>query len=227
MKILIIEDNILLRDNLKFNLQKENYVIDCASDGEEGYKKALTGIYDLIILDLMLPKMDGATLLQYLRTNNINTPVLVLSAKNQIDDKVTLFNLGCDDYLTKPFENKELIVRVKSILRRMHNVSSSILTVADLEINTTLKTVIRAGKKIQLTSKEYFILEFLAYNKDRIVSRQEISSKLWGKESDLLTMSNSLDVHLNSLRKKIDDGFDKKLILTKRSFSFVLTDKEI
>jgi len=227
MRILIIEDNILLSDNIKFYLQKENYAIDCAADGETGYKKAIVENYDLIILDLMLPKIDGATILQYLRTNNNNVPVLVLSAKNQTEDKVTLLNLGCDDYLAKPFESKELLARIRSILRRMHNLSSSVIKIADLEINTTDKTVKRSDKEIPLTSKEYSLLEFLAFNRNRIVSRSEICNNVWGKESDLLTVSNAIDVHLNSLRKKIDAGYNRKLILTKRSFGFVLTDKDI
>ncbi|MBN2546328.1 MAG: response regulator transcription factor [Spirochaetes bacterium] len=227
MNILIIEDNMLLRDNIAFFLKKENYIVETADDGQKGYELALMNKYDLIILDLMLPKMDGMTLVKYLKVNNINTPILVLSAKSLTEDKVNLLNLGCDDYLTKPFVSSELLARVRSILRRTHNISSAVIQIADLEIDTNIKKVKRGDNEIELTSKEYMMLEFFAYNKDKIVTRTEIGEHIWGKNTDLLTMSNSIDVHIKNLRKKIDSNYKKKILHTKRGFGFILTDKEI
>ena len=227
MKILIVEDNTLLKDNIMFFLKKENYSVDTAEDGEEGYQKALSSDYDLIILDLMLPKMDGVTLVKYLRSNNNNTPVLILSAKSLTEDKVMLLNLGCDDYLTKPFVSSELLARIRSILRRTHNLPAATIKIANLEIDLMLKKVTRGNRDILLTSKEYMLLEYFAYNKDRLVSRTEIAEQIWSKDVDLLTMSNSIDVHVKNLRKKIDNGFDKKILHTRRGFGFILTDKQI
>lgn len=224
MKILVIEDNLLLRDNITFFLEQEKFTVDSAEDGETGYSLALKNQYDLIILDLMLPKLDGETVVKYLRSNDITTPILVLSAKNLTEDKVYLLNIGCDDYLTKPFVSAELLARVKAILRRRHNISTSNIEIADLFINTDKKEVKRNNELIDLTTKEYIILELLAYNKNRLVTRRELLEKIWGDDRDLLTMSNSLDVHIKNLRKKIDGKYKKKLIKTKRGFGFTLSE---
>jgi DNA-binding response OmpR family regulator len=227
MYILLIEDSILLRDNIYQILKDENYVVDTASDGEIGYKKAMINDYDLIILDLMLPKMDGFTVLEYLRTNSKEVPVLILSAKSQIDDKVKALDLGSDDYLTKPFAMAELLARIRSLLRRRSNIISNVINIGDLKIDTKFKTVYRSKKKIILTAKEYELLEFLAYNKDSVINRLSLAEHIWGETLDLLTMSNFINVHISNLRKKIDFGFDKKLLNTKRGIGFILTDKDV
>jgi two-component system, OmpR family, response regulator len=224
MKILIIEDNILLRENIIYLLTGEKFNIDSAENGEIGYQKALKNNYELIILDLMLPIMDGVTIVKYLKSNNIKTPILVLSAKGNIEDKVSLLNLGCDDYLTKPFVSTELLARINSIIRRTHDMLSPVIRVVDLEINTCSKEVMRQDKRIDLTVKEYMLLEYLAFNKNRVVDRAELAENIWGKEIGLLTLVNSIDFHIKNLRKKIDHGFNKKILKTKRGFGFVLTD---
>ena len=227
MYILLIEDNILLRDNIYQILKDENYVVDIAEDGDIGYKKAMINDYDLIILDLMLPKIDGFTVLEYLRANSNEVPILILSAKSQIEDKVKALDLGSDDYLTKPFAMAELLARIRSLFRRKSNIISNIIDIGDLEIDTKFKIVHRSEKKVNLTAKEYELLEFLAYNKDNVISRISIAEHIWGETLDLLTMSNFINVHISNLRRKIDKGFNRKLIHTKRGIGFILTDKDV
>lgn len=223
MRILVIEDNSLLRDNISFFLKEEKFIVDQAEDGEIGYKMALENKYDLIILDLMLPKLDGETLVKYLKANNITTPILVLSAKSLTENKVNLLNLGCDDYLTKPFVSSELLARVKAILRRTHNIPSPVIKIEDIEINTEKKEVKIGDEIVNLTTKEYEIFEILAYNRGKVVTRRELLEKVWGDERDLLTMSNSLDVHIKNLRKKLLKKSKKNLLKTKRGFGFIIT----
>jgi DNA-binding response OmpR family regulator len=225
MYILLIEDNNLLKDNIYQILSNENYKVDIAEDGETGYEKAMSNDYDLIILDLMLPKMDGFTVLEYLRANKKNVPILILSAKSQIEDKVKALDLGSDDYLTKPFAMAELLARIRSLLRRKSDLNSNIIEIKDLKVDIKLKEVSRAGKIISLTAKEYEILEFLAYNKNKVINKITIAEHIWGETLDLLTMSNFINVHIKNLRKKIDKGFSKKLINTKRGIGFILTNK--
>lgn len=226
MKILLIEDNILLRDNIIYILKNGGYLTDVAERGDEGYTKAASGSYDLIVLDLMLPGMDGFTLLESLRLNNIKTPVLILSAKAMLDDKIRAFDTGCDDYLTKPFASEELLARIRSLIRRSYDTASSRIVIGKLVINTRLKEVFAGNTRLELTPKEYEILEFLAYNKGRIVSRLSIGEHIWGESLDLLTMSNFIDVHITNLRKKIEDAVQQKMIVTKRGNGFLLTDEE-
>jgi len=227
MYILIIEDNRRILDNISLVLKKENYLVDTEENGDKGYEKTLAYDYDLIILDIMLPGMDGYEILEALRSNNKTTPVIVLSAKNQIDDKVKALDLGSDDYLTKPFAPAELLARVRSILRRKHDVVSNIINIGDLIIDTNLKEVKLKGNKIALTSKEYEVLEFLAYNKDKVITRITLGEHIWGESLDLFTMSNFIDVHIKNLRKKFEELTDKKYIQTKRGVGFILTEKDV
>ena len=226
MYILIIEDNIRIADNITFMLKKENYQVDCENNGEDGYRKALQNSYDLLILDLMLPGMSGFEILESLRANDIKIPVLILSAKGQVEDKVRALDLGGDDYLTKPFAPAELLARVRSILRRKFDVSSSLITIGDLVVDTNKKELIIKDEIISLTGKEYEVLEFLAYSNNRVISRIAIGEHIWGETLDLFTMSNFIDVHIKNLRKKIETATGKKYIYTKRGVGFILTEKE-
>lgn len=226
MNILVIEDNIKISDNISYILKNENYNYTIALDGNDGYQKAITNEYDLIILDLMLPGMDGFEILEAMRANNINTPVLVLSAKGLVDDKVKALDLGSDDYITKPFAASELLARIKSILRRKHNLSSNIIKTGLLIVDTNKKEALINKEKLDLTQKEYELLEFLSYNKNKVVSKISIGQYIWGESLDLFTMSNFIDVHISNLRKKIEEKCNKRYILTKRGLGFILTDEE-
>lgn len=227
MYILIIEDNIRILDNISYILKKENYQVDSEVDGDKGYLKAMQNNYDLLIIDLMLPGMSGFEIIEALRSNNNKTPVLVLSAKSQVEDKVQALDLGSDDYLTKPFAPPELLARVRSLLRRKHDLISNIIQIGQLKIDTNLKLVKIKNKSMDLTQKEYELLEFLAYNRDKVVSRIAIGEHIWGENLDLFTMSNFIDVHIKNLRKKIDSLLDKKILHTKRGIGFILTDKDL
>jgi DNA-binding response OmpR family regulator len=226
MNILVVEDNIKISDNISFILKNENYNFEVASDGKTGYEKALENIFDLIILDIMLPEMDGFEILESLRANNINTPVLVLSAKGQVEDKVRALNLGSDDYLTKPFAAPELLARIKTILRRKYDLSSNIIEIGALKIDANKKEAFVNKEKLELTQKEYDLLEFLAYNKNKAVSKVAIGQYIWGETLDFFTMSNFIDVHVSNLRKKISSKCDKKFIQTKRGLGFILTEED-
>jgi DNA-binding response OmpR family regulator len=224
MNILVIEDNIKISDNISYILKNEKYNFETASDGKYGYELASANNYDLIILDLMLPGMDGFEILEALRANSINTPIIVLSAKNQVDDKVRALNLGSDDYITKPFAASELLARIKSILRRKFDISSNIIKIDDLIIDTDKKEIKVNNEKLDLTQKEYDLLEFLAYNKNKVVSKVSIGQYIWGEELDFFTMSNFIDVHISNLRKKIESKTNKRYIVTKRGLGFIFSD---
>jgi len=226
MNILVIEDNIKISDNISCILKNENYNYEVAGQGREGYQKALSNSYDLIILDIMLPEMDGFEILEALRANNIDTPVLVLSAKGQVEDKVRALNLGSDDYITKPFAAAELLARIKSILRRKYDMSSNIIKIGALIINTNKKEAFINNEILDLTQKEYELLEFLSYNKNKVVSKIAIGQHIWGEELDLFTMSNFIDVHISNLRKKIEEKSGKKYIYTKRGLGIILTNED-
>ncbi|OHD26174.1 MAG: hypothetical protein A2086_05640 [Spirochaetes bacterium GWD1_27_9] len=225
MNFLIIEDNIRISDNLKYILTKENYNVECIDNGEDGLRLALDNNYDLIILDLMLPEMDGYEVLEALRANKKDLSILVLSAKGQVEDKVKALDLGSDDYLTKPFAPAELLARIRSLLRRKHGVSSNIIEIGELIIDISKKEIIIKDEVIDFTLKEYEIIEFLAYNKNKVVTRVSLGEHIWGESLDLFTMSNFIDVHIKNLRKKIEEKTIKKYIITKRGLGFILTDK--
>jgi DNA-binding response OmpR family regulator len=224
MRILIIEDEEELALRIQNILQDEHYTAEVEFDGEAGLEKALIEPYDLIILDVMLPGIDGFSILKTLRTEGLILPVLLLTAKTQIDDKVTGLDLGADDYLTKPFAVPELLARVRSLLRRSSEAKSTVIEIGDLILDTATHSVKKNGKEINLTAKEYSILEFLIYNKNHVVSRISIAEHVWGDNFDLFTMTNFVDVHLKNLRKKIQD--DKDLIKTVRGVGYMLKEKE-
>jgi DNA-binding response OmpR family regulator len=213
MRLLLVEDHQALVRVLKQGLEEEGFAVDTARDGEEADYKARTGTYDVIILDLMLPKEDGLSLLKRWRGNGLKTHVLVLTAKGSIEDKVLGLDTGADDYLTKPFELNELLARLRALVRRGHQVKDPLIRVHDLEINTAAHTVRRSGQEIHLTPREYALLEFLAFHRGEVVSRSMIWDHLYNEEDE--NTSNVVDVYIRYLRNKIDKGFEPPLILTK------------
>lgn len=223
MKILIVEDEPKVAAFIQLGLEENNYTTKVAADGEEGKKLALNQIFDLIILDVNLPKINGIELCKIIRENNIKTPILMLTALGSTDDKVSGFENGADDYLVKPFEFRELLVRIKALIKRSTPVNGeSILKIEDLELNTESKIVKRANKKIDLTAKEFSLLEYLLKNKDRVVSRKEIADKVWNIHFD--TGTNVIDVYVNFLRKKIDKDYDRKIIQTQVGMGYVIRE---
>ncbi|MCB0281757.1 MAG: response regulator transcription factor [Calditrichae bacterium] len=224
MRILIVEDEESLAIRIQKILQSEKYTADIALDGDEGLEQALVEPYDLVILDVMLPGVSGFDILKALRDEGITVPVLMLTAKTRVEDKVTGLDLGADDYLTKPFAVPELLARVRSLLRRMSDARSTVINVSNLQIDTATRQVKKEGKDINLTSKEFAILEFLLYNQNHVVSRMSIAEHIWGDNLDLFTMTNFVDVHIKNLRKKIGD--DRELIKTIRGVGYMLKDDQ-
>jgi len=205
---------------IKQGLEEEGFAVDVASDGEEGNYKAKTANYDIIILDLMLPKIDGLTLLRQWRHDGMNAHVLVLTAKGSIEDKVHGLDLGADDYLTKPFQWEELLARLRALIRRGHHVKDPVLRIYDLEIDTASRTVKRGGQPIHLTPREYALLQFLAYHRGKVVSRSMIWEHLYDEHDE--NTSNVVDVYIRYLRTKIDKGFEPPLILTRWGEGYML-----
>jgi DNA-binding response OmpR family regulator len=209
---------------LKKGLEEEFYCIDVSHDGEEAIYLASVNEYDLIILDIMLPSKDGYEVCKYLRANKISTPIIMLSAKSAIEDKVAFLNLGADDYLTKPFSFEELLARIKVQLRKKNQIDN-ILRIADLELNLTTKVVTRAGNKINLTAKEYGILEYLMRNQNIIVSEDTLKNSIQTLSDE--ANSNVLNVYIYRLRTKIDKNYDLKIIKTYRNMGFKVSDENI
>jgi two-component system copper resistance phosphate regulon response regulator CusR len=225
MKILLVEDDPKILSFIKIGLESYDYTVDNAYDGIIGEKLAVSRKYDVIILDVVIPGISGFDLCRKIRNCNIMTPVIILTSLDSLEDKLTGFDCGADDYLTKPFSFQELMARVKALSRRNKDAMvGPDLKIADLEIDTVACKVKRGDKEIMLTSTEYKILELLLRNKGKVFERIVISEKIWGYLFNSGT--NVIDVHINSLRKKIDKDFDKKLIHTKKGFGYVLTDQE-
>ena len=224
MRVLLIEDHAPLVRALRRGLEEEGFAVDCAADGEEGDYKARTADYDVIILDIMLPKTDGLTLLQRWRREGLKTHVLMLTARGSIEDKVRGLNLGADDYLTKPFELEELLARLRALVRRGHQVKDPVLRVLDLEIDTSARTARRGGQAIHLTPREYALLEFLAFHRGKVVTRSMIWEHLYDEHDE--NTSNVVDVYIRYLRNKIDKGFDPPLILTRWGEGYLLRGEE-
>jgi DNA-binding response OmpR family regulator len=222
MRLLIVEDDHKLAHFVARGLRSEGFVVDLAGDGREGKSYIDAYQYDLLILDLMLPKLSGSDLLQLLRRSNPSLPVLVVTARDATEDKVKHFEAGADDYLTKPFDFAELVVRVKALLRRTPVERADVILLSDLEVNRVTRQVRRAGQNIELTGKEYALLEYLLSSPSRVFSRTMILEHVWDQSFEGVT--NIVDVYVRHLRRKVDDPFAEKLIHTVRGVGYCVRE---
>ena len=220
MRVLLVEDSPPIVRAVRQGLEEEGFAVDVATDGEEGDVKCRTTAYDVVVLDIMLPKVDGLTLLKRWRAAGITPHVLMLTAKTSTQDKVAGLDIGADDYLAKPFEFAELIARIRALVRRGHQQKDPVLRCYDLEIDTAARTVRRAGQVIHLTPREYALLEFLAYHRGKVVTRSMIWEHLYDEYDE--NTSNVVDVYIRYLRNKIDKNFDPPLILTRWGEGYML-----
>ena len=220
MRILIVEDEKKVAAFIKKGLEEETYAVDIAADGEEGLYMVGQNQYDLIILDLMLPKINGLDILSNLRAKKNSIPILLLTAKDSVEDKVKGLNLGADDYLTKPFAFSELLARIRVLLRRGKVESKTTLEIADLTLNLVSHKVRRGDEEIELTGKEYSLLEYFMRNQEKVLTRTMIAEHVWDYNFD--TFTNVIDVYVNHLRKKIDKNFSTKLLHTLRGVGYVM-----
>lgn len=222
MKILVIEDEPKLVSILKEGLENDSFEVDIAFDGQIGEKLALRNSYDLIILDIIIPYKNGIELCRTIRSSNNSVPIIMLTALSSIEDKLTGFDAGADDYLAKPFELKELMARVKALVKRSSGIiqSSNSIKMGDLELDLDKKIAKRDNRIIELSSKEFHLLEYLMRNKGRVLSRTDIAEKVWDLDFD--TNTNIIEVYINILRKKIDKDFDKKLIQTRKGLGYFI-----
>ena len=224
MRILVVEDEHRIANTIKKGLEQERYTVDVVYEGIAGLDLASEGLYDLIILDLMLPQIDGLTVCRELRKKQIHTPILILTAKGQIQDKVDGLDAGADDYLIKPFSFEELLARVRALSRRPKNLLSEILVVEDLELNTKQFEVFRSKSAVRLSSKEFSLLEYLMRHAGKILTKDQIINHVWNYDADVLP--NTIEVYIRNLRKKIDHPFKnrKPLIKTVRGFGYKIGD---
>ena len=226
IRILIVEDEPKVAAFIKKGLEENNFHAEVAIDGAEAKNMALNREYELIILDINIPVFNGLQVCKIIRENNIQTPIIILTAHGSLEEKVLGFDAGADDYLLKPFEFMELLARIKALLKRMQQGTPKLtqLHIADMLIDRNAKSVVRAGKNIDLSAKEYMLLDYLALNKGRVISRAELTEQVW--DVNFETGTNVVDVYINFLRKKIDVGFDKRLIHTKTGMGYMLKEDE-
>jgi DNA-binding response OmpR family regulator len=220
MRILIVEDEKSLAQVLKKGFEEHGFTVDVSLDGEEGLFMAETYPYDALILDILLPKVDGLAILRTIRTKKIEIPVVMLTARGEVEDRIRGLNIGADDYVAKPFDFPELVARVRAVIRRSKGRASAMIQIDDLIIDTNARSVVRAGREIRLSATEYNLLEYLALNSGRVLSRTELTEHLYDTEFDL--DSNIIDVYISYLRTKIDKGSDMQLIHTVRGAGYVL-----
>ncbi len=220
MRVLVIEDYELLRDSICQGLREAGFAVDSASDGETGLWQARTGEHDVIVLDLMLPKIDGLTVLRKLRAQNVATHVLILTARDTPSDRIKGLDCGADDYLIKPFDFGELLARVRALVRREYRAKDPVRRIADLKIDTAAKTVLRAGRQLELTPREYALLEFLAMRQGEVVTRTDLWEHVYEFNSE--ASSNVVDVFIGHLRRKIDLPGLPTLIHTRRGLGYML-----
>jgi Response regulators consisting of a CheY-like receiver domain and a winged-helix DNA-binding domain len=224
MRILLVEDNMRFSASLAKSLEEEGYAVDAAFDGPSGESMGLSALYDLVILDVMLPGKDGFEVCRSLRSRKVATPVIMLTARDAVDDRVRGLDGGADDYLTKPFELAELRARIRALLRRESQDKSGELRVADLSLDPATHRVSRGGREISLTAREFGLLEYFLRNPDRVITREMAESRLWNQ--DEIVASNVVDVYVRRLRAKVDDGFEPKLLETLRGTGYRLRTPE-
>jgi DNA-binding response OmpR family regulator len=222
MHILLVEDEAKVARFIKEGLTAEGYEVEIAADGKSGEKKALDGDFDLILLDVLLPKKNGFEVLHALRTSGLRTPIIMLTARTATEDVIQGLDHGAEDYLTKPFAFNELLARIRSLLRRDRQ-SPTVYRLADLHLNTMTRKATRDGTVIELTAREFALLEYLMRNPHRLITRQQLAKEIWGFNFDPGT--NIIDVYINHLRKKIDQNFEKKLLHTERGKGYYISDK--
>jgi DNA-binding response OmpR family regulator len=225
MQILVVEDEPKVGNALREGLESEGYEVTLTRTGEEGFFQASTRAFELIILDVMLPGRDGIEVLQTLRKQGMKTPVLLLTAKDAIEDRVLGLDAGADDYLVKPFAFAELNARIRALLRRNKTETEAGLTVGRLEVDPVRRTVLREGQRIELTAREFELLEYLARNHGRIVSREMLARDVWKETARATPLDNVIDVHIARLRRKVDDPFETKLLQTVRGVGFILGEE--
>lgn len=223
MRIIIIDDEPEIAAPIKQVLEEQKYMVDMALDGEVGLTQLFDTQYDLAILDVMLPNRSGFSILKEIRLAGIATPVLMLTSRGSVQDRIQGLDSGADDYLPKPFSMDELMARVRSLLRRMGDNRSYVVHVKNIEINTRTRVVQHQGAPVELTPKEFSVLEFLLYNKNRTVSRFSLAEHVWGDDFDPFTMSNFIDVHIKNLRRKLKDD-NRQVIKTIRGVGFIIGD---
>src|SRR6201989_2077331 len=223
MRILVIEDDPRMADVIAKGLRENSYAVDVAQDGEAGLYQASINDYDIIVLDVLLPKHDGYEVCRGLRTRGDTTPVLMLTARAAIDDRITGFDAGADDYLTKPFSFRELLARLHALLRRDAQLRPDVLKIGDLVVDSISHRVARANHEVQLTAKEYALLEYLARRAGQLVSRAEIAAHVWDDTFD--PFSNAIEVYINRLRKKVDGRHTNKLLHTRRGEGYILESR--
>ena len=221
MRILLVEDESRVAGFIAKGLREQAYAVDIASDGERALYQAAVNQYDIVILDVMLPVKDGHTVCRELRASGFRTPILMLTARGAVDDRVEGLDSGADDYLAKPFDFKELLARLRALLRRSAGLRPQVARVADLTLNTASHAVTRAGKPVNLTAKEYALIEFLVLNQGRVVGREQIGQHVWDENFD--PFSNVIDVYIKRLRSKLDTGFGRRLIHTRRGEGYILS----
>ncbi len=224
MRILVVEDESKVASFIQRGLEAEQYHVDVANDGESGLSAIFDEDYDLVILDIMLPKRDGFSVLEEMRKRHLQVPVLMLTARDTVTDRVTGLDRGADDYLTKPFAFEELVARVRALLRRGAPNQSPVLTIADLRLDPVTREITRADQRIEMTAKEFALLEFFLRQPGRVLSRAVIAQHVWGVDFD--TFTNVIDVYVNYVRKKIDAEFEPKLLHTVRGVGYVLKEPD-
>jgi two-component system, OmpR family, copper resistance phosphate regulon response regulator CusR len=224
MRILLVEDDPRIARFVSQALREQAYAVDATADGDDALYKASVNDYDAVILDVMIPGRDGFEVCRELRATGACVPVIMLTARDAVPDRVAGLDSGADDYLTKPFEVAELLARLRALLRRGRAVRPALVAVADLRIDTRAHNVTRAGRKVELTAKEYALLEYLARERGRVLTRADIAEHVWDENFDPL--SNLIDVNINRLRRKIDDGFSSPLIHTRRGEGYMLAAPE-
>ncbi|MEW6358702.1 MAG: response regulator [Planctomycetota bacterium] len=224
MRILVVEDNVKMAESIRRGLKERGYVVDVSHDGEDGMHLATTEPYDLVILDIMLPKYDGVHILKRMREKEMSTPVIFLTAKDAVDDRIKGLDAGADDYIVKPFSYGELMARVRAHIRRSHTESANMLKVGDLTLDLEKHEARRGDKTTQLSSKEFVLLKYFMQNVDKVLTRTAIGEHVW--DMNFTGLSNVVDVYVNYVRSKVDRGFPQKLIHTIRGVGYVMRSPE-